>query len=155
VGDAAKMAAAPSGAAFGFLQAHRQYSKNAADKQEAAAHESKTVDEESDQRTLRLRKIEVAGDLSETLVRSTLMKEMDAINLCLRKAGIEKSSLKGEGVFTLLVGLDGRVKEGRVEKGTLTSEDLSRCILEILKAVRFNADSGRGEVTLRITLSLG
>jgi hypothetical protein len=69
-------------------------------------------------------------------------------------AGVEKPSLKGEGVFALLVGPDGRVKEGRVEKGTMLSEELSRCILDILKTVRFNADSGRGDVPLRLTFSL-
>jgi hypothetical protein len=93
--------------------------------------------------------------LSETLVRSAVMKEMDAINRCPKKAGVEKSSLKGEGVFTLLVGPDGLVKEVRVEKGSAVPEDLSRCIQEILKTVRFHTDSGRGDVTLKITFSFG
>jgi Ca-activated chloride channel family protein len=154
VGERSKLAA-PASAAFGFVQANRHYSKNAADKQEAPADESKIAEEKSDQKAIRLRKIEVNGNLSETLVRSAVMKKMDAIELCLRKAGVEKSSPKGKEVFTLLVGPDGRVKEGRVEKGTMISEDLSRCILEILKAVRFSADSGRGDVTLRLTFSLG
>jgi Ca-activated chloride channel family protein len=154
VGEGGKLAA-PASAAFGFVQAHRQYSKNAADKQEAAADELKIADRESDQKAIRLSKIEVNGNLSETLVRSAVMKEMDAIELCLRKAGVEKSSPKGKEVFTLLVGPDGRVKDGRVEKSTMISEDLSRCILEILKAVRFSADSGRGDVSLRLTFSLG
>jgi Ca-activated chloride channel family protein len=154
VGGAAKLAA-PASAAFGFVQAQRQYSKNAADKQEAAADESKMAEEKSDPKAIRLGKIEVSGDLSETLVRSAVMKEMDAIHRCLKKVGIEKSSVKGEGVFTLLVGPDGRVKEGRVEKGTTTPEDLSRCVLEILKTIRFPSDSGRGDVTLRLTFTLG
>ena len=153
VGDAAKMAA-PSSAAFGFLQAHREYSKNAADKQEAAAYESKTVDEESDQRTIRLSKIEVVGGLKDEVARSAVMKEMDAINRCFKRTGIEKSSLKGEWIFTLLVGPDGRVKEGRIETGPATTEELSRCILEILKAIRFHADSGRQDVILKLTFSL-
>jgi Ca-activated chloride channel family protein len=154
VGEGAKLAA-PASAAFGFMQANRQYSKNAADKQEAAADESKIAEEKSDQKAIRLGKIEVSGDLSETLVRSAVMKEMDAINRCLKKAGIEKSSLNSEGVFTLLVGPDGQVKEGRVEKETTTPENLSRCVLEILKTIRFPSDSGRGDVTLRLTFSLG
>jgi Ca-activated chloride channel family protein len=153
-GEAAKMAA-PSSAAFGIVQAQRQYSKNAADKQEAAVDESKTAEEERNQKTLRLIRIEVSGDLTETSVRSAVMKQMDAINRCLKKAGIEKPSLKGEGVFALLVGPDGRAKEGRVEKGTTTSDDLSRCILEILKAIRFPADSGRRDVVLKLTFSFG
>ena len=151
VGDAAKMAA-PASAAFGFLQAHRQYSKNAADKQEALAYESKTVDEQSG--TIRLSKIEVNGDLTETLARVAVMKEMEVINRCVKKTGIEKSSLKGEWFFTLLVGPDGRVKEGRIETGPATTEELSRCILETLKAIRFHADSGRQDVTLKITFTL-
>jgi Ca-activated chloride channel family protein len=154
VGDAAKLAA-PSSASFGFVQAQRAYSKNAADKQEAAVDESKTAEEERDQKTLRLTKIEVNGVLTETLVRSTVMKELEAINRCIKKTGIEKSSLKGEGVFTLLVGPDGRVKEVRVEKGSAAPEDLSRCIQEILKTMRFHADSGRQDVTLKLTFSLG
>jgi hypothetical protein len=97
----------------------------------------------------------VNGVLTETLVRSTVMKELEAINRCIKKTGIEKSSLKGEGVFTLLVGPDGRVKEVRVEKGSAAPEDLSRCIQEILKTMRFHADSGRQDVTLKLTFSLG
>ncbi|MBP1742378.1 MAG: von Willebrand factor type like domain, partial [Deltaproteobacteria bacterium] len=151
VGDAAKMAA-PASAAFGFLQAHRQYSKNAADKQEALAYESKTVDEQSG--TIRLSKIEVNGDLTETLARVAVMKEMEVINRCVKKRGIEKSSLKGEWFFTLLVGPDGRVKEGRIETGPATTEELSRCILETLKAIRFHADSGRQDVILKLTFTL-
>jgi Ca-activated chloride channel family protein len=154
VGEAAKLAA-PSSASFGFVQAHRQYSKNAADKQEAAVDDSKAAEEERDQKTLRLTKIEVNGDLTETLVRSTVMNELEAINRCAKRSGVEKSSLKGEGVFALLVGPDGRVKEVRVEKGSAVPEDLSRCIQEILKTVRFHADSGRQEVTLKLTFSFG
>jgi Ca-activated chloride channel family protein len=154
VGEGARLAA-PSSTSFDFVQAHRQYSKNAADKQEADAYESKTADEESDQKTIRLSKIEVMGNLTETLVRSAVMKEMDAINRCVKKTGIEKSSPKGEWIFTLLVGPDGRVKEGRIEGGPATTEDLSRCIQEILKTIRFHADSGRGDVTLKLTFSLG
>jgi Ca-activated chloride channel homolog len=147
VGEGAKLAA-PSTAPFGFVQAQRQYSKNAADRQEAPAQKSKTSEEESDPKTIRLSKIEVKGDLTETLVRSAVMKEMDAVNRCV------KTSLKGEWIFTLLVGPDGRVKEGRIEKGPATTEDVSRCIREILKNIRFNADAGRGDVTLRLTFSL-
>jgi Ca-activated chloride channel family protein len=145
VGEAANLAA-PSSASFGFVQAHRQYSKNAADKQEAAV-------EERDQKTLRLTKIEVNGDLTETSVRSTVMKELEAINRCVKKSGIEKSSLKGEGVFALLVGPDGGVKEVRVEKGSAVPEDLSRCIQEILRTMKFQADPGRRDIPLKLTLS--
>jgi len=147
VGGPAKLAV-PSISSFGFLQAKRLYSKNAADKQEVAV-------EESDQKTIRLKKIEVNGDFNETSVRSVVMKEVDAINRCLKNTGIENSSLQGEWVVILLVGSDGQVKEGRIEKGTTTTEDLSRCILEILKTLRFPADSGRQEVTLKLFFTLG
>jgi Ca-activated chloride channel family protein len=152
VGDAAKMSA-PSSAASGFLQAHRAYGKNAADRQEALAYESKTVDEESG--TLRLSKIEGVGGLKDEVARSAVMKEMGAINRCFTRAGVEKSSLQGEWIFTLLVGPDGRVREAQVAKRSAATEELSRCILEILRAIRFHADSGRPNVTLRLTFSAG
>jgi len=145
-GEGAKLSA-PSSAAFGFVQPHRQYSKNAADKQEFAV-------EENDQKSIRLRKIEVNGDLNETSVRSAVMKEMEAINRCVKKTGSEKPSLKGEWIFTLIVGPDGRVKEGRIEKGTAAAQALLRCLLEVLKAIRFDADLARGDVTLKLTFSL-
>jgi len=154
VGEGAKLAA-PASAAFGFVKANRQYRKNGADKQEAAVDESKTAEEERDQKTLRIKEIEVNGDLTETLVRSTVMKELEAINRCVKRTGIEKPFLKGEGVFALFTGPDGRVKEVRVEKGSAVPEDLSRCIQEILKTVRFHADPGRQDVTLELILSLG
>jgi hypothetical protein len=143
---------APSSAASGFLQAHRAYSKNAADRQEALAYELKTVDEESG--TIRLSKIEVVGGLKDEVARSAVMKEMDAINRCFTRAGVEKSSLQGEWIFTLLVGPDGRVREAQVAKRSAATEELSRCILEILRAIRFHADSGRQDVTLKLTFSV-
>jgi hypothetical protein len=79
---------------------------------------------------------------------------MEAINRCTKKTGIEKTSLKGEWIFTLLVGSDGRVKEVRAPKGPATPEDLSRCVVEILKTIRFHSDSRRGDLTLRLTFSL-
>jgi len=153
VGRAAKMSV-PSGAAPGFLHAQRLYSKNAEGRQEAASNESKPADEEREQRTLRLSKIDVAGGLSEPLVRSTIMKQMEAMNRCLKNTRIENSTLQGRWIVTLIVSPDGRVKEGRIEKGTAIHQALSRCILEILKGIRFNADSGRGDVTLKLTFSL-
>jgi hypothetical protein len=82
------------------------------------------------------------------------MKEMDAINRCFTRAGVEKSSLQGEWIFTLLVGPDGRVKEAQVAKRSAATEELSRCILERLRAIRFHADSGRQDVTLKLTFSV-
>jgi Ca-activated chloride channel family protein len=154
VGQTAKLAA-PSVAASGFAQAQRDSGNDAVDKQAADARESKTAHEESARKTIRLSKIEVIGDLTETSARSTVMKEMDVINRCAEKTAIEKPFLRGEWVLTLLVGPDGRVKEGRVEKGSASAEDLSRCILEILKALGFHADSVRKDVTLKLTFSLG
>ncbi|MBP1741535.1 MAG: hypothetical protein H6Q48_3828 [Deltaproteobacteria bacterium] len=95
------------------------------------------------------------GDLTETLVRSAVMKEMDALNRCAKKTGNENLSLKGEWIFTLLVDRDGRVKEVRALKGPATPEGLSRCIQEILKTIRFQADSGRQDVPLKLTFSFG
>jgi Ca-activated chloride channel family protein len=145
--------AAPANTSFGFVQAQRQFSKNATDKQEPGAYEA--VDEERDLKTTRITNIEVKGDLSETLVRSVVLKEMDRIERCVRKAGAEKPLPKGKGVFTLIVGPDGRVKKAQIERETSTPEDLSRSILEILKALRFHADPARQEVTLKLTFSLG
>ena len=151
VGGAAKLAA-PSGTAFGFVQAQREFSKNGTDKQEADARESKAACDGSGSPILRLSKIEGNGDLTEALVRGAVLKEMDAINRCVHKTTL---SLEGESVFTLIVGPDGRVKDARFEKGSTLAEDISRCLLEILKALRFPQASGRGEVTLKLTFSLG
>ena len=153
VAGAAKTAV-PSSTSFGLLHAQRAYSKNGADKQEADTCESKATDEETNRRTIRLDKVEGVGGLSETSVRSAVLKELANIDRCFKNAGIEKSSLQGEWVFRLLVGSDGRVKEGRLEKGSPMTEALSRCILEILRKVRFEADSGRQDVPLKLTFSL-
>jgi Ca-activated chloride channel family protein len=150
VGSEAKIAV-PSGASSGFVQAQRAYTKNAADKQEAAEYEPRTSDENIDQRFVRLSKIEVIGNLSETAARSAVMKEMDTINRRFKTPGIKRSSLQGEWIFALLVGPDGRVKEGRIEKGPATAETISRCILETLKTMSFKADSGGGKVFLKIS----
>jgi hypothetical protein len=83
------------------------------------------------------------------------MKELEVINRCLTRTGIEKSSLRGEFIFALLVGNDGRVKDGRIERKPAATDELSRCILETLKTLRFQADSGRQEVSLKITFTIG
>lgn len=153
VGDAAKMAV-PSGVAYGFFQPKRLYGKNASDRQEAQADDPRTVDAEREKRTLRLGKVDVAGGLSEPNVRNTIMKKMKAIDRCFKSTGSQNSSLQGEWVYTFIVGPDGRVKEGRLEKGTAAAEATLRCLLEVLKAIRFDADPARQDILLKLTFSL-
>ena len=111
--------------------------------------------QKGDRRTIRLSKIEVVGGLKDEVARSAVMKEMDAINRCFKRTGIEKSSLQGELTFILLVASDGRVREAQVAKRSAATEELSRCILEILRAIRFHADSKRQDVTVKLTFSVG
>jgi hypothetical protein len=54
----------------------------------------------------------------------------------------------------MLVGPDGRVTKGSMEKGQSRYKDFERCMVKRLKALQFPAKAGRKEVVVKITFIL-
>ena len=103
---------------------------------------------------MELRKIVVSEGLSEGSVKTVIESTMPAINICYRAASGQQSIPKGEVVFTLVVGPNGRVKKGSMEKAQSGYKGFERCMVKRLKALKFPAKAGRKEVVVKITFLL-
>jgi len=104
---------------------------------------------------MEVKKIVVSGGLPEGSVKTVIERAMPAINTCYRAASGKQFSSKGEVVFTLVVGPDGRVTKGSMEKGHNEYKDFERCMVKMLKALQFPAKAGRKHVLVKITFILG
>jgi len=104
---------------------------------------------------MEVRTIVVSEGLPERSVKTVIERAMPVINNCYRAASGHQSSPKGEVVLTLVVGPDGRVTKGSMEKGQSGDRDFEHCMVTRLKALQFAAKEGRKEVVVKITFILG
>jgi hypothetical protein len=103
---------------------------------------------------IKVKKIVVSGGLPERSVKTMIERAMPAINMCYRAASGNHSIPKGEAVFTLVVGPDGRVIKASMEKCQGKYNNFERCMVKILKALQFPANAGRKDVIVTITFIL-
>jgi Ca-activated chloride channel family protein len=101
---------------------------------------------------MEVKKIAVSGDLPEGSVKTVIERAMPAIKSCYKATSGHHP--KGEVVFTLVIGPDGRVTKGSMEKGQSGYKGLERCMVKILKALHFPAKAGRNHVLVKITFIL-
>ena len=104
--------------------------------------------------SIELRKIVVSEGMAESSVKTLIERAMPVINNCYRAASGQESSPKGEVVFTLVVGPDGRVTKGYMEKSKSRYKAFEHCIVRRLKALQFPAKAGRKDVVIKITFIL-
>ncbi len=102
-----------------------------------------------------VRKIVVSGGLQEHSFKTVIESAMPVINTCYRAALGQQSCPKGKVVFDLVIGPDGRVTEGSMEKGQSKYKAFERCMVKILKALQFPAKAGRKHAVVKITFILG
>jgi len=146
----------------------------------ASKDEKLSADKASSEKThMGVRKIVVSGGLPERSVKTVIERAMPVINNCYRVASGQQSSPKGEVVFILVVGPDGRVikllhnfiergsaapkkrkllhnqvRTGSMEKGQSKYKEFERCIVKRLKALQFPTKAGRKNVVVKITFIL-
>jgi len=116
--------------------------------------ETLASDKASEKIHIAVRRIVVSGGIPEGSVKTVIERAMPAINKCYKASG-KQSGPKGEVTFTLVVGPDGRVIKGSMEKGKSGYKEFERCMLKILKALQFPAKAGRKHVVVTITFILG
>jgi Ca-activated chloride channel family protein len=109
---------------------------------------------DSEKIPMELKKIVVSEGLARRSVKSVIEKDMGALNSCYKTASERPSSLKGEIVFTLVVGPEGRVTKVSVEKGKNRDKHFEQCMIKRLKALKFAAQAGRKTVKVTITFTL-
>ncbi len=103
---------------------------------------------------INLRKVVVSKGMSETSVRNVIERDQSPIADCYREAVRRQSVPKGEGVFTLIIGPDGRVKEGYKVKAAEGYRDFEQCMVKWLKTLRFPASKGAKDIMVTITFFL-
>jgi len=127
---------------------------------------------------IEVKKIAVSGEIPEGSVKTVIERAIPAIKSCYKAASGKRACPKGEVVFTLVVGPDGRVIKllcnfiergcaapkkgnpcnrvttGSMGKGQSRYKEFERCMVKILKAVQFPAKAGRKHVVVKITFIL-
>ena len=103
---------------------------------------------------MELKKILVSEGLPKSSVKSAIERAMPAINNCYRAALGQQPSPKGEVVFNLVVGPDGRVTKGFMENGQSRYKDFEHCMVKRLKALQFPANARKKDVVVKITFLL-
>ena len=104
----------------------------------------------SEKISMEVKKIVVSEGLAECSVKTLIERTMPVINNCYRMASGQQSIPKGEIVFTLIVGPDGRVRKGYMEKDQSRYRAFEHCVVRRLKALQFPAKAGRKDVTVKI-----
>lgn len=108
----------------------------------------------SEKISMEVRKIVISEGLVECSFKTLIERAMPVINNCYRMASGQQSKPNGEVVFTLIVGPDGRVREGYMEKDQSRYKAFEHCVVRRLKALQFPAKLGRKDVTVKIFFTL-
>lgn len=99
-------------------------------------------------------KIMVSEGLTEDAVKRVIQMALPVMNNCYRVASGQQSIPKGEVVFTLIVGPDGRVTKAYLEEAQNRHKDFEDCMVKRLKALEFKAKPGRKDVVVKISFIL-
>jgi Ca-activated chloride channel family protein len=108
----------------------------------------------SEKSQIKLSKVAVVEGLSEKAVRNVIERDMPAINACYKPGSRQRSSPKGQVVFSLVIGPDGRVKKAQIEKGKEKYRGFADCVVKRLKTLRFPVQTGSEDMEVTITFAL-
>ncbi|RMG20127.1 MAG: hypothetical protein D6729_03505, partial [Deltaproteobacteria bacterium] len=89
----------------------------------------------------------VSGQLSRAEVIETINKHLGAIQGCYERALLKNPSLSGKITFEWTVRPSGRVSNPREKSSTLSSPQVSQCIIRVIRKMRFPKPRG-GEVII-------
>jgi Ca-activated chloride channel family protein len=115
--------------------------------------ETSTSDKASEKIHMALKEFAVSGGAPVHPYKTVIESALPVINACHRSGS--GSIPKGEVVFTLVVGADGRVKKGSMQENQSRYKDFERCMVKSLKALQFPNKMGGKEVIVKITFILG
>ncbi|MBW2305380.1 MAG: AgmX/PglI C-terminal domain-containing protein [Deltaproteobacteria bacterium] len=86
---------------------------------------------------IELGKIAVTEGLSKESVQKLLNKHLSTINRCYKRATGNRSGIKGEFTFTLLIDSEGRVIKVIMDTSSKKNKELEKCIDQQLKTLIF------------------
>jgi Ca-activated chloride channel family protein len=109
---------------------------------EKSFYESKAANEEKATVHVRLGKIEVTGGLTEESARRTIEKHLATLNHCSSLLQVNATGAKGELVFSLLIGPDGKIKKLHMTQSSFNNKRFEACVLQGLKGLAFPAIGG-------------
>lgn len=116
--------------------------------------ELRSVPKPSEKIQIKLSKVAVAEGLSENAVMKVIERDMPAINACFKQASGQRSTPKGQVVFTVVIGPDGRIKNAQIEKGKEKYKNFEQCVVKTLKTLKFPVQTGRKDMVVTITFAL-
>lgn len=101
---------------------------------------------------LQVENITVSEGLSERQVRTVIQKLLPTLDTCFSHA--PNGDRQGKAVFTLIIGLDGRVDRVITGKIVFNDKILERCMVRHLKTLQFPAPTGHKMVKISATFTV-
>jgi Ca-activated chloride channel family protein len=108
----------------------------------------------SEKTQIKLSKVLVTEGLSENAVRNVIERDMPAMNTCYKQGLWHGCAPKGQLVFTLVVGPDGRVRKVQMKSGKEAEKGFAQCVIKRLKTLKFPVHAGRKDMQVAITFAL-
>lgn len=91
---------------------------------------------------------EVDGAVDSASVAKTIKKSSAAVKRCYDKALLANPTLKGKVSVTILINTSGRVESIEISEDTIKDPGVSKCIMGVLKRLRFpKPDGGPASIT--------
>lgn len=95
---------------------------------------------------VRARAAMVTGSVSKSSIARVFRRNTSRIRYCYEKSLKSLPKLSGKLVVEVVIGPNGRVREARAKENTLEDATTVRCILRMVKRMRFPKPAGGGEV---------
>jgi len=97
--------------------------------------------------------IGVKGSLSREQIKKVVMKHVGEINYCYEKGLFDNPGLEGKLNMFWEIKPNGRVGVVRIKRSTMRSNSVNRCIINVIKKMKFPKPRGGGVVQVGFPFS--
>ncbi len=91
-------------------------------------------------------KANIFGSLSKDIIRGIMRRERTKIRFCYERQLMKTPKLQGKIVISFVIDRTGKVKQAQVAKSTLANPPMEKCLLQVIKRMKFPAPKGGGVV---------
>ncbi len=91
-----------------------------------------------------------AGDVTKTVKR-----QQKAVQACYSKAKKKDPSITGEVKLKFVISNDGKVKDWKDDSSTMSNEDVTKCVGEVIKKLKFPKQKSPGDAWGTYNINFG
>lgn len=111
--------------------------------------------ERSEMISIQVGDITIKGELSEGAVRGILNRHIGSIEACFNNEYGRHQSITKKLVVSILINVQGKVIEVKLDKGSKIKGAMVKCMMEKLKKLRFPKLKSGGKAVVKVTFILG